>query len=79
MDFDTIRLRLIAEEYACLKDFLEDMELTFENCITYNGETSVGKLSVQVREEYRKLCKQLNTDFYLREAGHLPANQELPQ
>ena len=71
MDFETIRLRLLAEEYACLRDFLDDVELTFENCITYNGDSSVGKLGSLVREEYRKLCKQLNTDFYIQQGQEI--------
>jgi hypothetical protein len=62
-----------------LKEFLDDIELTFDNCITYNGDTNVGKLCLTVREEFRKIYKQLNIDFYLREGQQAGKGAQLSQ
>lgn len=48
-----------------MQEFLDDMNLTFDNCIKYNGEdSSVGKMCKSVRDEFVKLYDQLNMDFY---------------
>lgn len=66
MDFGTIKMKLNNNEYDKLEDFLADMRLTFDNCITYNGEESqVGRMCKNVREEYKRVYDQLNMDFYL--------------
>lgn len=65
MDFDTIRKRLLQNDYGSLQEFLDDLELTFENCIQYNGNNPVGRLCLTVKEEYQKMYKQLNIPFYL--------------
>lgn len=42
------------------------MELVFENCFHYNGETSpVSQMCREVQEEYNKQCQQLQVDFYI--------------
>lgn len=39
-----------------MQEFLYDVNLTFENCIKYNGEeSSVGKMCRGVRDEFVKL------------------------
>jgi len=40
MDFGTIKLKLREHQYLNMKNFLEDVELVFNNCILYNGEAS---------------------------------------
>ena len=66
MDFGTIKGRLNTNYYNRLQEFLNDMDLTFDNCIQYNGEnSSVGKMAKSVREEFRKQYQALNLDFYL--------------
>ncbi len=38
MDFGTIKEKLKRHEYLTMRQFLEDVELVFENCLIYNGE-----------------------------------------
>lgn len=48
-----------------MQEFIDDIYLTFDNCLRYNGEdSSVGKMCKQVREEFVKLYQQLNMGFY---------------
>mmetsp|Transcript_12470 Transcript_12470/g.12227 ORF Transcript_12470/g.12227 Transcript_12470/m.12227 type:complete len:114 (+) Transcript_12470:1570-1911(+) len=57
MDFGTIKNRLSSNQYHRCQEFLDDVQLVFDNCFKYNGEDShVGKMCKSVREEYRKLC-----------------------
>jgi len=66
MDFGTVRNKLHNNQYKDgMQEFLEDINLTFENCIKYNGEdSSVGKMCKAVRDEFVKIYHQLNLDFY---------------
>ena len=55
MDFGTIKEKLKIHSYLSMKNFLEDIELTFYNCILYNGEASqVSLMCNEVQEEYKK-------------------------
>jgi hypothetical protein len=40
MDFGTINEKLRKHEYRSMRQFLEDVELVFDNCLLYNGENS---------------------------------------
>ena len=40
MDFGTIKQRLNINYYHRMQEFLDDMQLVFENCIKFNGEDS---------------------------------------
>ena len=65
MDFGTIKTKLKESRYASLEAFCEDMTLVFDNCKLYNNEASaVGQMGESVREEYLRLCEQLNFNFY---------------
>jgi hypothetical protein len=37
MDFSTIKRKLNKNQYTKCKEFCDDMELVFNNCILYNG------------------------------------------
>ena len=66
MDFGTIKKKLATGAYAKCQEFVEDVELVFSNCITYNGESSdFGFLAKNLREEFRKQCQLLSLDFYM--------------
>lgn len=66
MDFGTIKENLKKHTYFTMRNFLEDVELVFENCLLYNGENSqVGHICKEVREEYYTQCNSLNVGFYL--------------
>lgn len=44
---------------------MDDMELVFYNCRLYNGtESDVGRLGVEIAEEYRTIAEQLYFSFY---------------
>lgn len=41
MDFGTIKNKLALNQYrGGLQEFIDDINLTFDNCIKYNGENS---------------------------------------
>lgn len=50
MDFTTIRNKLMYNAYDSEVDFNRDMNLVFDNCVTFNGkESSYGKIATQMR------------------------------
>lgn len=66
MDFSTIKRKLNNNVYTNFKEFVSDINLTFTNCFTYNGEfTPVGIMCSSVRNEYNKLYAQLGMDKFL--------------
>lgn len=67
MDFSTIKNKLNSNQYnGGLPEFIEDINLTFDNCLRYNGEDeSIGKMCKLVREEFQRIYQQLNMDFYI--------------
>lgn len=49
-----------------MQEFLDDMQLVFDNCLKFNGEeNNVGKICKGVRDEFKRLYEQLNIEFYL--------------
>lgn len=66
MDFSTIKKKLFNFQYTNCKEFCMDMDLVFDNCITYNGDKSVfGSMCNNVRNEYKKLFDQFNMSIFL--------------
>ena len=66
MDFSTIKRKLNNTVYRNCKEFTEDMELVFHNCILYNGERGViGAICSNVKNEYKKLADQFNLSLFL--------------
>ena len=66
MDFGTIKQRLNTNYYHRMQEFLDDMQLVFDNCSKFNGEdNTIGKIGKLVRDEFKKLYEQLNIEFYL--------------
>ena len=50
MDFGTIRKKLNNNVYNNIEQFSRDMNLVFENCVTYNGpENMVAKHAIDIR------------------------------
>ena len=44
MDLSTIKTKLNQDRYLTLKEFSDDIQLIWDNCITYNQEGSVNKI-----------------------------------
>ncbi len=66
MDFGTIKENLKKHFYKSMRQFIEDVELVFNNCLVYNGEKSqVSTMCKEVRDEYLKQCQLLNIGFYI--------------
>jgi hypothetical protein len=52
--------------YTNCRDFLDDIDLVFNNCILYNGEKSVvGTIALNVRREFNKLYDQFKLHIYI--------------
>ncbi|TNV81723.1 hypothetical protein FGO68_gene7309 [Halteria grandinella] len=71
MDLGTVKQRLNSNYYHTMQEFLDDMQLIFENCLKYhssvNGESdsSLVKASKALREDFKRLYEQLNIEFYI--------------
>jgi len=66
MDFSTIKKKLNQSLYTKCRDFIDDIELTFNNCIKYNGEkTFIGNMSTNSRNEFKRLSQQYKLEIYL--------------
>lgn len=66
MDLSTVKNKLNSNEYTKINDFLYDVQLIFDNCILYNGEsTQVSQMCKSVRDEFQKQYHFLNLDFYV--------------
>ena len=56
MDLGTVKNKLHSNRYRNIQEFIDDINLIFNNCIKYNGEdSSVGKMCKIVRDEFYKL------------------------
>jgi hypothetical protein len=56
MDLGTVKQKLNSNQYLNMSEFLHDVQLIFDNCILYNGESSqVSIMCKSVREEFHKL------------------------
>lgn len=67
MDFGTIKGKLATGAYRNCKEFVDDVELVFGNCIFYNKETSdFGLLAFKMRDEFHNLCKSSCLEFYMQ-------------
>ena len=66
MDFSTVRKKLNNNSYTNLKEYCEDMDLIFNNCLLYNGINSyVGEMCLRVKNEYKNLFEKFNLNKYL--------------
>jgi ankyrin repeat protein len=66
MDFGTIKERLATGCYKNRKEFIDDVELVFSNCILYNKETSeFGILAKRIRDEFHAQCASNSLDYYV--------------
>ena len=66
MDFATIKTKLKEHKYRNVREYMDDMELVFTNCATYNAVgTDVAQLGNAVHEEYQRLVQQLYLNFYV--------------
>jgi hypothetical protein len=66
MDFSTIKRKLNNNSYTNCKEFCDDLNLTFTNCYTYNGEQSyVGQICSNIENEYKKLYQQYGIQKFL--------------
>lgn len=67
MDFTTIKEKLSQFKYKNLNEFVEDVQLVFQNCILYNGETNhpYGTAAQKMKAEFEKQYEALNMDYYV--------------
>lgn len=69
IDLGTIKQRLNHNYYTTIQQVLDDIQLCFDNCLLYNGEESpAGQRCLTVIQNFEKLYKQLNIDFYITES-----------
>jgi hypothetical protein len=67
MDFGTIKNKLAASQYDRAEQFVDDINLVFDNCLLYNGEGSaVANMCKQVRDEFTKMLDNLQFNFYFQ-------------
>ena len=67
MDLGTIKKKLLSYSYKNCKEFVDDVELVFTNCIVYNGESSdFGILALNMKNQFRKLCQEFSLNYYMK-------------
>ena len=65
MDFSTIKRKLYNNVYHSPEEFLDDLELVFDNCINYNGlSNEVGLMGQYVKQIYTNQLNQLGLQQY---------------
>lgn len=66
MDFSTIKQKLAFGKYPRIQEFIVDVQLCFENCITYNGDghelTEVAEAMTKI---FQKEMEKLQVDAYI--------------
>ena len=66
MDLGTIKEKLSTCKYNNCREFVNDMELVFSNCIKYNTEVSdFGVLAMKLRDEFKNQCQLVYLDYYM--------------
>lgn len=67
IDLTLIRTNIENDKYPTQESFLEDLELMFENCRTFNeDESEIGKAGICLHKFYSKRWKQLRYNFSKR-------------
>uniref|UniRef100_A0A915AP95 Bromodomain adjacent to zinc finger domain protein 2B n=2 Tax=Parascaris univalens TaxID=6257 RepID=A0A915AP95_PARUN len=67
IDLSLIRTNIQNNKYETQESFLEDVELMFENCRTFNeDESEIGKAGISLHKFYSKRWKQLRYNFSKR-------------
>lgn len=60
MDLRTIKAKIKSLTYDKLDEFLEDMELIFDNCLKYHKRHSrIGKAGASLKKFFEKRCADL--------------------
>eukprot|EP00529_Nitzschia_sp_RCC80_P002658 CAMPEP_0113512338 /NCGR_PEP_ID=MMETSP0014_2-20120614/39288_1 /TAXON_ID=2857 /ORGANISM="Nitzschia sp." /LENGTH=1811 /DNA_ID=CAMNT_0000408693 /DNA_START=299 /DNA_END=5734 /DNA_ORIENTATION=+ /assembly_acc=CAM_ASM_000159 len=67
MDLGTVNKKLDAGAYHAIKDFHSDVNLTFENAMTYNEKDSVvydmaNEMKIKFESDFKKLTKRLEEE-----------------
>jgi len=57
MDLSTIKKKLDTQQYSCAKECIDDFNLMFNNCYTYNGE--------------KEVSDGFDSDYYLRQVNEV--------
>lgn len=66
MDLGTIGQKLNTNQYLRAHDFIKDVQMMFDNCLLYNGEsTHVSQMCKAVNEEFKKQFTLLSFEYYL--------------
>jgi hypothetical protein len=66
MDLSTAKKKLQNNMYDSPRQFLEDVNLIYDNCIAFNGEESfVGKIAVGFKSQVKNIMETLNFQHYL--------------
>lgn len=68
LDLGTLKQRLSCNYYHRMQEFLDDMQLMFDNCLKYYGNDdsqAMVKASKLLREDFKRLYEQLNIEFYI--------------
>lgn len=66
MDLSTIRKKLLHNCYHSAAEFVEDMNLIWENCYRYNGEThDISKCAKELQTSFSEMLVNYGFDKFL--------------
>lgn len=64
MDLSTVKKKLSIEKYKSVESVLDDIQLIWDNCKTYNDSTSwIHTLAVKLEKPFRKMIKNYFGDI----------------
>lgn len=70
MDLGTAKKKLLEEKYPTFKEFLEDIELIWSNCKTYNMAGSpIVKMAIHLEKTFKKQMEKLFKNYNNKASG----------
>ena len=62
MDLCTVRKKIKDNNYSCFQEWVDDMNLIFDNAISFNGENSLfGGVAVYLQKQFGKKIREIET------------------
>ena len=62
MDFGTIKRKLMYNVYGNMEEFINDMNLVFNNCLEYNGaENTVTVFAMKIKSLFESIIKEVSS------------------
>ena len=62
MDLPTVRKNIKDNKYSCFQEWVDDMNLIFDNAISFNEANSlVGGIAIYLKKQFKKKIREIET------------------